>query len=260
MSVTDKFIAEVEPLLTAGDLTSLLVDWERRLSCLKNIATMFNRYDFDNVQSLFDKNPRSGQGWTAHFLEHSRRNRTNGFVSTGHRDADFCVVAQELDLSISAKNNLVGPEVDGELVLDALGLRRDGTFCVIEVKGPSDSGSIKHAILQALCGAIGLYVKREDMTKIARLAVGRRPAFRNAFVPVNERSISIYVIAATDEFEGRPTSIASGYGIDLAAARLVEAWSPLREIIVFEVHSMTPILDATLSATKRWRPAEQRLL
>jgi len=257
MSVTAKFIAEVEPLLSAGDLTSLLVDWERRLSCLKNIATMFNRYDFENVQSLFDKNPRSGQGWTAHLLEHSRRNRSNCFVSTGHRDTDFCIVARELDLSISSKNNLIEP---GKIAVDALGLRRDGAFCVIKVNGPSDSGSIKHAILQALCGAIGVYIKRQDVTNVARLAVGRRPAFWNATVPTNRRSISIYVIAATGEFEGRPTSISSGLGIDLAAARLVEAWSPLREIIMFEVHSMTPIETASLQATKRWRPAEQRLL
>lgn len=255
MSLTERFASEIEPLLMAQDgqrLRDFLYDWTNKLSDA-NPKTEFNCYDHDDAMSLFDRSPSRGVGWSALWLEHCRQGGITHFVSAGNEDFDFCVIARELGIAIPANCNRITPGTTGKICLDALGVRRDGTFCVIEIKGPGDQGSTRTAMLQGLCGALGIFAKRDDLVLLAQSRSGRRPAILNAGV-LAERSIGLYVVAATSEFEGRLTSVAEGFEVPQAAQMVLRAWPPLREIALFRVQSLEQITSGQLREPEIHRP------
>ena len=55
---------------------------------------------------------------------------------------------------------------------DGLGVRRDGSFCVLEVKGPKDDGDLIRATLQGVCGVLAVYAKRKMIFQLTKCEGG----------------------------------------------------------------------------------------
>jgi hypothetical protein len=113
---------------------------------------------------------------------------------------------------------------------DGLSLRRDGTFAVLEVKGEKDCEELFRATMQALCGALAVYARREMILRLARTPVGRRPGAPDAVLPEDEPSLGLYVLVSSSNYR-RPTIPAFRETLET----LLRAFRPLREIAFFSV-------------------------
>jgi hypothetical protein len=235
----DLFKREVAPLLEQKDITGLervFAAWMERLSCIKK-KHWFNRWD-DDEASAFPI--RWGAGWTKKMLEFSRQAGVFTFIKTGgdeksSMDIDFSLLAHALKLGISSTNNLVQPSETDYVELDGFGMKRDGSCCVLEVKGPEDSeDSLYEATLQALLGALAVYAKREMIEEIARKAQKRRPAATNLEIPAQKRSLGLYIMVAKTNLEGRRKYVWYERLVEQADL-LLRACKVLREIVYFEL-------------------------
>src|SRR5687768_1295738 len=97
--LTANFAASVLPHLDAGDQDSLsatIEDWQTRLACIKSKSGTYNEYDEIDALHLFERAPLRGTGWTAHLLEHCRKEGQIAYVKTGNEQTDLFVICREL--------------------------------------------------------------------------------------------------------------------------------------------------------------------
>jgi len=199
--IVENFHAEISPMVESRNceqLAAALDKWKVAFAAnLKPKVGRFNHWDEDDasVKYSFDK----GLGWSAYMLERCRQGGRPYFIDTGQASLDFCLISMELNLTISAKTNQVFKGKRGGVNLDGLGVRRDGSFCISEVKGPKDAGNDPcKATFQALCGALAAFALREWIVETARtFQLGhRRPGVANARLPMDERSIGLNIVMA----------------------------------------------------------------
>lgn len=199
--IVDRFHAEINPIIESRNfeqLAAALDRWKADFSSnLKPKVGRFNHWDVDDASVKYS--PDNGIGWSALMLERCRQGGTPYFINTGKASLDFCVVSMELNLTISAKTNQVFKGRRGGVNLDGLGIRRDGSFCVSEVKGPRDAGNDPcKATHQALCGALAATALREWIVETTRTFQpgNRRPVVTNARFPMDERSLGLNIVMA----------------------------------------------------------------
>ncbi|WP_164104445.1 hypothetical protein [Candidatus Laterigemmans baculatus] len=179
----------------------------------------FNHWDRDSPTEYFS-NGRGGRtyedllrvtgiGWTSQLLEYSRGNSVCTYVRTGIEEADFSLLAMELSLGISSRNNLFREGQRDFIKPDGLAVRADGSMTVLEVKGPQDDPSLTNPVVQATCAALAVVAKRHMITRIATAADGdslkprRRPVIANARIPLRRRSLGIHVLSHAEK-AGQP--------------------------------------------------------
>ena len=133
-------------------------------------------------------------------LEHCREGGSLRFIDTGDSVLDFALIAMDVNLGIRVRHNPFRRNHRGLIELDGLGVRQDGTLCVLEVKAEGDTNDLEFATWQAVCGALAIYAKRSMIVEIAREQRGRRPAVPNANVLELEPSLGAYVLMSSEKY------------------------------------------------------------
>jgi len=226
----EKFKSEWEKAILMKNvdaLKSLIQRWVERLSCVKD-KVQFNHWDDDSAETKFSLH--KGIGWTSHLLEVSRKDGRQQVISTGNDMTDFSLAAMEIGFGISSKSNLIQQGETDFIKPDGLGIRRDGCFTVIEVKGPQDERDLRGPILQAACGAAAVVAKAKMICKIAKAQGKLRPAFKKVNIPKNEPSIGIHVLTSKHKKSGKVESWSSE--IEGFCKVLLGAFSNLKYIAV----------------------------
>jgi len=186
-----EFKAECQPYLNdPKKLQTLFERWETRFVCVKDKA-QFNHWDNDCSANRFPAT--KGIGWSSQLLEASRHGGKLRLIPTGCAETDFSLIAMEVGLSISSKNNLFGAGADF-IIPDGIGLRKSGYFTVIEVKGPDDENDLVQPLLQATCATLAVAAKSGMLSQIAESKGLLRPAADRAAVPKKRRSLGIHII------------------------------------------------------------------
>lgn len=187
----EEFKKECEPLLNnPPELEAIFERWKKRFKCVKD-KVQFNHWDDDCSANRFPA--KKGIGWSSQLLEASRLGGTRRLIPTGRDDTDFSLIAMEVGLSISSKYNLFGEGAD-YIIPDGIGLRKNGHFTVVEVKGPKDEKELVPPLLQATCATLAVVAKSAMLSQIAKTKGLLRPAVARAAVPTNARSLGIHII------------------------------------------------------------------
>jgi len=225
-----------EPFLERGDEAGLAGLFNGWIEKLRTIVRMyrFNHYDTTDAKAM--SNPRSGIGWTATILEHCREDGSLRFIDTGDSVLDFALTAVDVNLGIRARRNPFRRNHKGLIELDGLGVRRDGTFCVLEVKAERDTDDLEFATWQAVCGALAIYAKRSMIVEIAREQRGRRPAVPIANVLEVEPSLGAYVLMSIKDKYGNEKYVRPGEALGSKITTVLRALPQLREVVYFSVN------------------------
>lgn len=196
-----KFKKDLERCIssTPNGLSGVIEHWHRRLRCAQDKRRVFNHWDNDNAQSRIS--PRTGLGWTSHLLEHCRYNSKPSYIKIGKRPV--CFAAMEISIGISSKRNPFFPNSVSSIRPDGLGIDKDGSLAIFEVKGPQDDLDPEKALLQGMLGAIAIHAKRDYIIELFKHEYGRRPFIRQARVPKTLRSISVYALVSSVNLSGQ---------------------------------------------------------
>jgi len=227
----DQFQAEVGTLVTVEGkpaLRILLDQWVCNLKAIVEKPNGFNHWDVDDCSSYFTQ--AKGIDWTSKILEFCRQHKKLQWIHTGEQLLDFSLLSMELNLSISSKNNPIRQGTSDFIKPDGLGIRSDGTFCIIEIKAESDCPELYRATIQALCGAVATFAKREMITSLAKQAKGKRPAAASAIIPDDSPSLGLYIMVDTKNYR-----LPEDRGFRDSIRLLMEAFPPLREVVYFAV-------------------------
>jgi hypothetical protein len=244
----DSFKAQTKELLKREDVVELRAQFERWKAGFERVQskTQFNHWDNDDATGW--KAPSTGIGWSATMLERCRAAGGPHFVETGDPQLDFSLVSMELNLGISSRSNPFQPGKIDYIKPDGLGVRRAGkAFCVLEVKGPQDNGDLLEATLQALCGTLAVFAKRDMISRITRTqALGsRRMALRVRGIPQKRPSLGIYVLVAAKDHRGRPMFRWDERLTDYCRL-ILRGFPQLREIVYFKVEQESCLDFATV--------------
>ncbi len=202
--------------------------WRKRFSCVKD-KKQFNHWDNDSAVSMCSHN--KGVGWTSQLLEASRQKKKINYIPTGNVLTDFSLVAMELSLGISSHDNRFRSLSRGRrdfIKPDGLGVRKNGYFTIIEVKGPQDEKGLVAPMLQAACGALAVIAKRQMLCRIARKPTAMRPACPRAAIPLQSPSLGIHVLTQARK-DGSPREAWSS-DVDTACAAVLSAFGELQYI------------------------------
>jgi hypothetical protein len=239
----DVFTNEAGPLLEDNNHRRLQIvfeNWNRRFGCIVNRERpQFNHWDDTDAHEK--RSHSTGIGWTSYLLEYCRSGRECKFVDTGHRALDFSLLAMDLNLGISSKRNWFQPRKRDFIKPDGLGVREDGSFCVLEVKGPQDKDSLRDATLQAVCGGLAVHARREMLVRIARTEATRRVKVSNARIPRDIPSLGLYVMMSATTTTGRRMFDLDRHSKLEDAARLIlRSFRGFRDIAYFciDTHSV----------------------
>ncbi|QDU82610.1 hypothetical protein Pla110_43710 [Polystyrenella longa] len=194
----------------------LIKKWISKFSCIKE-KVQFNHWDNDSAESKF--NAKTGVGWSSQLLENSRKRQKINIIQTKNKNTDFSLISHELSLGVSSFDNKFNLGFSDYIKPDGLAVRKNGYFTVFEIKAPKDSQKIDEALLQALCGALAIYSKRDMITRIARSKKALlRPLVDNAVIPKKKPSLGIH-LAMTASEKGKP----------------IKGWSPQIEKLGLEI-------------------------
>ena len=227
---------ESEPFLEKGDeagLAELFNRWKQKLRRIVR-KYRFNHYDVTDASSM--SNPRSGIGWTATMLEHCRQGGSLRFIDTGDSVLDYALISMDLNLGIRGRHNPFRRNRKGLIELDGLGVRQDGTLCVLEVKAERDTADLEFATWQAVCGALAIYAKRSMIVEIAREQRGRRPAVPNANVLELEPSLGAYVLMSSKDQDENEKYARPGAALGSKIMTVLRAFPQLKEVVYFSVN------------------------
>lgn len=179
-------------------------------------------------------------------LELSRSGGEPKFIDTTRQSLDFSLIAMQLNLGISSRNNPFQPNETNLIKPDGVAIRRDNSFAVLENKGPQDDADIYDAMLQALCGALAVYAKREMIVAITKSQIedARRLAFPMARLPDGEPTMGLYVLVSKNDKDGVDRGVEMTPHVSSVAERFIQAWCPLKHIAFFFVDTS---LDETLA-------------
>lgn len=226
----DVFQAEVGPLLTAGDeagLSAALKRWEGAFVSVPE-RVVLNPYDITNSTGL--KPLTHGLGWTAAMLEHSRQGGLLQPVCAGQEFLDFSLVGMSVQFSLPAAANTYVPGRIGGVQLDGLGVRADGSFCILEVKAVNDVPAVYQATVQDLCGSVAVYAKRQMIVDIVARGNGLRPAVPKARIDNEAPSLGLYVLIDSKHVPNFEDAT-----LERQLQLMLRAFPPLREIAYFAV-------------------------
>lgn len=249
LRVIDLFHEKIGDLVTRKSrdpLAAALQDWRRKLGSIVENRDGFNHWDTDNASGRFPIN--KGLHWTAEMLEFSRAGSQLRFSETGQSDLDFALVSMDLNLAISSKDNPIAAGRVSSVKPDGIGVRRDGTFCVFEVKGEDDCPELFRATIQALCGAVALCAKADMVLRLTQAGKDRRPAMPNPRFPGDTQSIGLYVMVDSRNF-AIPEDPEFAEWIQL----ILGAYEPLREIAYFSVRPDSGDFPARAPVAKVYR-------
>jgi hypothetical protein len=227
----DRFRQEVYGPISENSLPNLrmVMDrWLQGLSRAEDKEHVFNHWCNDSCGHLIEA--RTGIGWTAGLLEHCRQGHQLQFVQTLGPHTDFALLSMDLNLGISSQKNILRPGYRDYIKPDGLAVRQDGTVAVLEVKGPGDESDPVRCILQAVCGALAVYAKRDVLARIAHTCAAKRPAASQFRIPADEPSIGVYVLISSNNF-----AIGSVGPLRRLSNLLFAAFPPLRDIVLFSV-------------------------
>lgn len=227
-SLVSRFKDAVKPLIDCERETELkeFIDlWHKKLACVKNKEGQFNHWDKDDASQ--SKETRTGIGYAAQMLEFCRKDQQLNFIRvTGCEDLDFALLSMDLHLGISAKKNFFCKGRRDFVKPDGLGVRRDASFCVLEIKGPQDQGDLYEATLQALCGALAVHAKQANLRYISKRKNGRRPAVDMPEASGMDDPVSVYVLVSHEKVTFDPR-------ISDKMRMLVRCFPGLKEIVHF---------------------------
>jgi hypothetical protein len=192
--------------------------------------------------------------------------RSPRFIRTNEEALDFSLVGMEVVFAVAARNNQIEKNKEGRIRPDGIGIRKDGTFCVLELKVEEDADPVE-ALLQALFGAMAVYKKRYRMVQIAQCErANLRLPFANAKFPQGvrrygmvrgnepcERSLALYVVWPTNGVDGIP-NIQHRCDFRDKANIILKSCDFLREIACFEVDSMEQLESGQMPLSKHYHP------
>lgn len=227
----DQFHAEVAHSIS-NENKSKLIDrlqiWKEKFAAIVNKKVGFTLKEENNTSS--SQPITSGRGWTSRMLEFSLGEKEFCRIKTGDPILDFSLLSIEPNMSISSKNNPIIPGSKSSINLDGLGIRSDGTFCVLEVKAEKDCHELFRATIQALCGAFTLIAKKDMIVELTRQANGKRLAVSTISLSDNKPSLGLYVMVDSKKYQF-PEYEEFKNSIQL----LMEAFKPLKEVAFFSV-------------------------
>lgn len=228
------FKKHVGGILEGGNVKELRSEFGRweRIFCKIKRKKQFNHWDDDDATRL--KCHDKGIGWTAGMLETCRAGRHPFFIGTGQSRLDFMLLAMELNLGISSKSNRHQPEERDFIKPDGLGVRQDGSFCVLEVKGPQDDGDLLKATLQGVCGALAVYAKRKMIFDLAKCESGRRPHVAVKEIPIQRRTLGVYVLMSSKDAKGRQ-KFKLEERVKVKCKLILQSFAQLSHIVYFSV-------------------------
>ncbi|MEZ6142060.1 MAG: hypothetical protein R3B84_15960 [Zavarzinella sp.] len=237
----DQFHAEIAPFVRHNnkrELSERLQIWRKKLERIVTKNSTFNHWDNDDA-SGFPIN--EGIGWASRMLEFSREENKLQFIRTDDESLDFSLLSIETNMSISANNNPFVQGARSSINLDGLGIRRDGTFCVIEIKAEADTHELFRATVQALCGAVAVVAKQKMICNLVEKAAGRRPAFISPAL-LNKSSIGLYVMV-----DSRHYYVPEGTAFIESISILIDAFPPLSEVVYFSVNPQSEEFPSKIS-------------
>lgn len=242
----DQFHAEVGSLVTEegqAALRTLIDRWTSHLAAIVEKPDSFNHWDRDDSSGLFT--PTTGSGWASQMLEHCRHQGQVQLIRTGEPSLDFSLISMDLVLGISSMNNPVRAGIPDSIEPDGLGIRSDGTFCVVEIKAESDCPELFRATIQALCGALAVHAKRDMIVRLAREATGKRHAAASATLPADTPSLGLYILVDSKNFR-----VPEDAGFRDSLSLLMKAFPPVREVAFFSVDPRSPDFPATIRVSE----------
>ena len=181
-------------------LRAVIENWIANCTAVTEKKGSFNEYD-DKDPTIFDH--AKGAGWQSQLLINSRVGGEPCWIDTGEELTDFSMVSTELTLTLSARSgiNPIVPGTQSRIVPDGLGIRRNGFFTVLEVKGPQDEADLLGPVLQAACAATAVIAKGDMLSEIARSKREKRPAYKNAKLP-KRSSVGLHVLTSKHKTKG----------------------------------------------------------
>lgn len=187
------FINQVSPLLTderCDELPALVARWIDGFKAVVE-REQFNHFD-NSIAPTFDFD--HGFGWSAAMLESCRSTDGPLFIDTGRDDLDYKLLAVEVCLGLSSKDNPFQLGKRNSIQPDGLGIRRDNSLLVLEMKGPQDDHDLLTATLQAFCGALAIMAKYQWVTRLMQSTGSRRPAVLTPIPPLDPCPVSLYIM------------------------------------------------------------------
>jgi hypothetical protein len=145
-------------------------------------------------------------------LEYCRCQGLCQYIDTKQKALDFALIAMELNLGISSKDNQF----------------QHGRRDFIEVKGPQDDPNLLTATLQGVCGALAICAKRDMIVRIAREKIGRRPSFKVGRIPQRRCTVGVYVLVSARIFQWDEK-------LEERCKLILNVFPELKEIVYFKV-------------------------
>ena len=230
MPMREIFHEQVRQAISKGEiaLRDVLIQWEENLNAIADGREWFNHWDDDNA--WLPDYPNTSDGWALHMLDFSRREGNINFIQTNNDNLDFTFLSHGLILTIPGRNNRIRPGHEDSLEMEGLGIRSNGTFCIVEVKAVNEHVPLLEATIQTLFYAVAIYAKREMIIRLARPGRRRRPAAPLANIPDNDPSLGLYVMVDAQNYH-----LPQDAGFRDSIGLLKKAFPPLREVAYFAV-------------------------
>jgi hypothetical protein len=229
-----RFTAEVVPLLSENGLSDLEKTIRRWVEGFDKVVNKLQFNHWDNSDASSKANPMTGFGWTSTMLEYCRAAGRLRYIRTGRKEYDFAIIAAEVSLGISSKSNPFQPGRQDYIEPDGIGVREvDGSFLVLEMKGPQDDHDLLSATFQALCGALAMFAKREMIVRLAKSKGKRRPALAHCEIPSDRSTIGLHIMLVLKS--GEQLTAENVTDIEPSLIMLMKAFRPLREVVYFIV-------------------------
>lgn len=225
------FASRIKSLLTTGEsneLTQFVGEWVEGFSHVVE-REQFNHWDNTDATQL--RNIEDGFSWTASLLEYCRSTPRLNFISTGEPSIDFGLFAAEVCLGLSSKSNPFQEGRQNSIQPDGLGVRRDNSLVVFEMKGPQDDHDPFTAMLQALCGALAATAKRNWVVSTAESECGRRPSIRLS--GKNDDGFSVHLYVAIVAKPREVIAVKGDARIEDSISKLKTAFPQLGDVVFF---------------------------
>ena len=168
--------------------------WITAMACAEEREEQLSDYDLKPF-GTFPEN--HGKNWQSRMLDYSRKERRFNFVDTPPYDAcKFSFAVTELGISVSKTKKVLGMEARKLIQPDGLGVRKNGSLTVLEVKAPGDEHELLPPVLQAACAATGIVAKRNMICNALKAGHGIRPKYPDANLEHGVPSIGLHVLTA----------------------------------------------------------------